>query len=89
MNAELVERVARAIHSPRYDNTGDYPLPIDFHTAGRVLAALGLDDLDVAVERGAHALCRFETGSASASVDESDLEGVRAVLEAVLTPEKP
>lgn len=52
----LLERIARAIHSPTFGNRVDYPLPIDFHTASRVLAALGLDDLDAAVERARNAL---------------------------------
>lgn len=85
MNAELVERVARAIHSPRYDNTGDYPLPSDFHTAGRVLAALGLDDLDAAVER-------MKDERVNSGWDGYPLsgKGCAALLKAALTPpEKP
>jgi hypothetical protein len=86
-NAELLERVAQAVHSATYENARGYPLPIDFYTAGRVLAALGLDDLEARVARLEAALQQLRVHATNP--DWTTPAGALALvneIEAALTP---
>jgi hypothetical protein len=89
VRGELQERIARALAAWYSSDDDDRHWERYTGAAGIALVALGLDDLDAAVERATVALLRME-GAAEDEIEESWLiawrDHSRAALEAALTP---